>query len=340
MKFYAETLVGDISLRNKIKLYKKRAQEMEIYLSKRPREWEKFQDDFNQEVDAIFRDIMNFERVSLSKGLEEKVSKLKQIFVGKIRPIFVRGEYISWSLHKPYGYAGDYKIIDDIYRNSPQTQGFDRLFDNYFQASAISVAVRNRKDDFKRKVLDFVKREYNRPLRIMNLASGPCRDLQEMLSVNGTQCNNVTFDCYDQDEKALVFAKNLLADQSNVNFIKENALRIAFRKNITSLIKNKYDLIYSAGLFDYFNEKVASRTIHGLRNLLTENGILLIANVREKYSNPSVHFMEWVGDWNLVYRDDDAFRNIFIDAGFKKSELKLEYEQQGIMQYITASHKN
>jgi len=67
---------------------------------------------------------------------------------------------------------------------------------------------------------------------------------------------------------------------------------------------------------------------------------MIISDVRDKYSNPSVHFMEWVGEWELVYRDDDNFRNIFANAGFKKDEIEFQYEQQGILQYIRVTNKH
>ena len=85
----------------------------------------------------------------------------------------MRGECINWSFRKPFGYAGDFKIIDMIYLNNPLTSGFERLFDNYFQMSSIAVAVRNRKEDFKRMLLDLIKERNGQKLRIMDLASGP-----------------------------------------------------------------------------------------------------------------------------------------------------------------------
>ncbi len=329
----------EISLRAKLKLYKKRASEIENYLLKRPQEWGKFQSEFNSEVNNIFRDIMDFEKINFSMGHEEKVYKLKRIFINRIRELFLKGVYNEWSLRKPFGYAGDFKIIDCIYQNNPTTTGFDRLFDNYFQMSAISVAVRNRKEDFKRLLNNFINDKKSHALRIMDLASGPCRELKEMLSSNHSLCDRSTFDCYDHDENSLKYAKELLADCKNVNFIKENAVRIAFRKEIRSIIDKKYDFIYSTGLFDYFSERVGIALVNNLKKLLKPNGILAIATVRDKYSNPSVHYMEWVGDWSLIYRDDREFKKIFLEAGFGENELRTEYEQQGIMQYIIAHHK-
>ena len=146
------------SLHEKINLYKTRAREVEQYLSKKPEEWGKFQNEANLEIDGIFRDIMNFEKINLNNGCGDRVYKLKHLFVKRIRKLFERGQYGKWSIIKPYGYAGDFKIIDDIYQNDPSTTGFDRLLDNYFQMSAISVAVRNRKEDFKRLIKLILKR--------------------------------------------------------------------------------------------------------------------------------------------------------------------------------------
>ncbi len=326
----------EVSIRTLVKAYKKRAQEIESYLSKKPGEWGRFQSEFNSEVNKVFRDIMNFEKEMLANNQEAKVYKLKQLFVKRFKDMFARGEFCQWSIRKPFGYAGDFKIIDDIYQNNPKAEGFDRLFDNYFQMSSISVAVRNRKEDFKRFIVSYINSSKKNNLRIMNLASGPCREIKEIISNNIFPGKNIIFDCYDNDSNSIEYAKALLGNPVNVSFTKENALRIAFRKDITNLIDKKYDFIYSTGLFDYFEEKVAIRAVENLRELLRPEGAMAIATVRDKYSNPSVHFMEWAGDWNLVYRDDDNFRKIFLEAGFKTNELEIHYEQQGIIQYIVA----
>ncbi len=328
-----------IPFRSMIKRYMKRAEEIEAYLSKKPKEWGKFQSEFNAEVNKVFRNIMDFEKENLSAGYENKVYKLKQLFVRRFKRMFAKGVYCNWSISKPFGYPGDFKITDDIYQNNPFTTGVDRLFDNYFQMSAISVAVRNRKEDFKRMIVSFVNNRKDKRLRIMDLASGPCRDLKELFSSDKLLWEKTAFDCYDNDDKAIEFAQRLLENNNRVNFVRSNAARIALKKDITSLIDKKYDLIYSTGLFDYFEDKIAVRLIQNLKRLLNPGGVMAISTVRDKYSNPSVHFMEWAGDWNLIYRNEDEFSEIFLRAGFKKNELDIEYEQQGIMQYMIAINR-
>ena len=327
----------ETSLRNKIKLYKKRAEEVEKYLIKYPDEWGKFQHEFNSEVNGIFQDIMRYEKVNLNKGNVEKVYKLKKLFINKIRKLFMRKDYNEWSIKKPFGYAGDHEILDAIYRNDPQTTGFDRLFDNYYQMSSIAIGVRNRKEDFKKIICDFASKNKKKKIRILNLACGSCRDILEMLSHNMINAK-VIFDCIDNDKHAISYAKTLLKAYSNVNFTRENVLRLAATKNIMGKIKQKYDIIYATGLFDYLNDRVATKLIENMKALSKSEGILAISNVRDKYSNPSVHYMEWAGDWSLIYRDDDEFKKLFLEAGYKNDEIKMQHEQQGIMVYIIATH--
>lgn len=330
--------VHEASLRGKIRRYRAVAEDIRSRLEKHPDEWGRFQSNFNMEINGVFREIMNFEKASLSKGDESSVYKLKRLFINHLRKDFLHGEYIVWSLKKPYGYAGDFRIINDIYQNTPQTQGFDRLFDNYFLMSPASVATRNRKEDFKSVIRRHVVSSDCKPVRILDLASGPCRDLYEFFLEHAKESEDTDFHCYENDERAIAYAESLLREHPNVSFCKENVIRLALKKNIEDVIVERFDLIFSTGLFDYLDSRVATRLLSNLRKVMKPGAVIVISNYRDKYSNPALHFMEWVGDWNLVYRSEEEFEDTFVKAGFHKSDLKFQYEQQGIMQYCFATN--
>lgn len=334
---YLSASKPETSLRSRIRLYKKRATEIEGYLESHPNDWGRFQSEFNQEINGIFRDLMLFERENLINGNEDKVYKLKKFFVEKLRKDFLRGEYIVWSLTKPFGYAGDFAIIDAIYLNSPRSNGFDRLFDNFFMQSPASVATRNRKEDFKRIIRRTIRDHHpDSQINILDLASGPCRDLQELLTNHGTELANVRFHCYENDQRAIDYASTLLKNHNTIFFTRENVVRLALKKDIEKLIPDRFDLIFSTGLFDYLDDRISIRLISNLRRLLKQDGVMVISNYRDKYSNPSLHFMEWVGEWNLVYRTEEEFLETFVKSSFSRESLRFEYEQQGIMQYCFA----
>lgn len=318
---------------SKIKYYTKLSQELRACLLKDPNDWNKFQGVFNLSVDKVYEDILEFEKENADK-FELKVYKLKKIFEKRYRRYFLEGEFIRWSFEKPYGYAGDFKIIDDIYQNQPRTVGITRLWDNWFQQLACPKAVRERKEDFKKLIYDFVNQNQSRDLRIMNLASGSAREIKELLGADSKNFfSRVIFDCYDFDIRAINYAKETLSNAGNINFFQKNAIRLALKKDITEEILQKYDLIYSTGLFDYLDVRVATRLVANLKKIIKKGGMLAIANARDKYSNSSASWMEWVVDWYLIYRTDAEFKRIFLDAGILSDDLRIIPQQSKVMQY-------
>ena len=331
----------DSTLFSKIKYYRKLREKLLEHLSKHPNDWLKFQEIFNAHVNEIYNDILNFERENISKS-ETEIYKFKKIFEKRYRNYFLYGEYIKWSFEKPFGYAGDFKIIDDIYQNQPRTIGFDRLWDNYFQQLAASKAVRERKEDFKEIILSFIKERGNQNIRIMNLGSGPAREIKEMLENDSEKIlSGITFDCYDFDIRAINYAKKLLDGGNNVNFFQKNAVRLALKKDIKNEILSEYDLIYSTGLFDYLDGTITSRLLNNLRKVLKEGGVIAISNAGDKYNNPSAVWMEWVADWYLVYKTEIELKEIFLNAGFSAKNLQITPQHSSeIMLYCIASKEH
>jgi SAM-dependent methyltransferase len=324
----------NLNIFSRIKVYRKLREEILSVLSKNPDDAPKFQEIFNLTVDRVYQDIMDFERENIEK-FEADVYRLKKIFDKRYRQNFLCGEYIKWVYNKPYGYSGDFKIIDDIYQNQVKTTGFDRLWDSWFQQLAAAVSVRVRKNDFKNYIADFIKNRHGGKVRIMNLASGPAREIKELADADDTAgfLENVNFDCYDFDIRAIEHARRILGPQKNVNFLQKNAIRLALKKNITDEIEHKYDLIYSTGLFDYLDERIAMRLVSNLKKLVKPGGVIMISNALDKYSTPSPTWMEWIGEWYLIYRTENEFKNIFIAGGFAPSSIQITPQYNRVMQY-------
>ncbi len=324
------------NLFSKIKYYLQISQEFKAHLSKHPYDWNKFQKIFNLSVDKVYQDIREFEMANIEKS-ESKVYKLKRIFEKRYRNYFLYGDFIRWSFKKPFGYAGDHKIIDDIYQNNPVANGFDRLWDNYFQQLSAPEAIRERKEDLKKIVLNFVKDHRGKNIRIMDLAAGPAREIKELIDADQDKLfSTVIFDCYDFDKRAINYASHILKDRGNVNFYQKNAIRLALNKDIKNAVPYQYDLIYSTGLFDYLDRRVAIRLVANLRRLLKKNGLLIIANASDKENNASAGWMEWVAEWYLIYRSEGEFKNIFLDAGFSAGNLDIDIQNKKVMRYCLA----
>lgn len=327
------------NLFSEILKYKKLGDDLKKNLLQNPDQWGDFQNYFNKIIIEISHKILDAEEKQFNAD-DSRLYRLKKIFEKRYRKHFLYGDLTRWSFEKPFGYAGDFKIIEDIYENKPRTKGFDRLWDNYFQQMAASKATRERKEDYKKILGNFIKKNKDRDVRILNLASGPAREIKELFeSAPRNLFTNVRIDCLDNCKEALDFARNLLKNIPGINFLQKNVIRLALKKDIKEVISNNYDLIYSTGLYDYLDKRIATRLTENLYSLLKEKGFMTISNYREKYRNPSAYLMEWVTEWNLIYRSKEDFEEIFLSAGFDKDSIEVYPQKSGVMQYCIAVKK-
>ncbi len=252
-----------------------------------------------------------------------KANKIDKKDLNQIWSIFSE-EFMSntlqgHSLKKPYGYAGDFKIIDMIYTASTDTTY--AFWDNYYNQVHAAQAVRNRKRYFKKLIVD----RYNAKgqLNLLNVASGPCRDLKELFEENDLP--NLKIHCIEYDQNAITYAKQLCADHLH---------QITFEQgNIYNLNSDcKYDFIWSAGLFDYFNDAAFITILQKLLSWRTPQTEVVIGNFTP--SNPSKNFMEILLDWHLYHRDTQQLFQLAIRAGCQVEELSIGTERAGVNLFL------
>jgi extracellular factor (EF) 3-hydroxypalmitic acid methyl ester biosynthesis protein len=189
---------------------------------------------------------------------------------------------------KPYGYNGDFEIIDKIYCKRVSTVERYKKWDILFHNLDASQAVRNRKEYFI-NILNQLKPNS----KILNLACGPCRDILEY-SINNKKY--LEFYNIDIDSKAIEYSKELVKDVSSLSCKFQNV-------NIFKFIPDqKYDLIWSAGLFDYFDDYKFQKLLERFINFIKPEGKIIIGNFSP--INNSKTFMEY-GNWFLNHRDEE-----------------------------------
>jgi SAM-dependent methyltransferase len=221
---------------------------------------------------------------------------------------------------KPHGYPGDFEIIDKIYTCSITKDDKFKKWDYFFQAQPASIAVRNRKIYFKQ----LLKTKANN-IRILNLASGPCRDMIEYFEENPK--SEIIFDCVELDTNAIEFGQDLINKSSigptKINFINKNIFKFD--------TVNKYDLIWSAGLFDYFEDKVFIRILKRFLKNIKNGGEIVIGNFHPK--NPSKSYMEF-GFWYLNHRTEDDLIKLANSCGIQNKNIEIKSECAGVNLFL------
>lgn len=250
------------------------------------------------------------------KALRQTMKEMAQRhFVGTMQADFIL---------KKHGYSGDFEIIDDIYGMKISPEAHLRQWDLFFHAQAAPCAVRNRKAYFHRLLAATQERVRNdRPVRVLNIASGPARDLREWYDANPE--SRVEVDCIELDPKAIAHATALCAKYSDrIQFHHQNALMF--------VPTDKYDLIWSAGLFDYLTDRLFIRLVRSLMPYLNSGGEVVVGNFSE--FNASRDYMELMGDWYLEHRSDDRLMSLAERAGADLRRTEVHWEPEGVNLFL------
>jgi hypothetical protein len=243
-------------------------------------------------------------------------------FREKIKTILNVSTLIGHAFVKPYGYPGDFILIDKIYNFDVNKDPKYKKWDILFHWQPATRAVRNRKDFFIEYCKALVLKKEN--AKVLILGSGPASDVYEFLTKYSGD-NNISFDLIDFDQSAIDFSmKKNEKFEGQISYNKINALRFNSYK--------LYDLIWSAGLFDYFKDKHFTFLIRKYINCLTEDGEMVISNFSTK--NPSKRLMEVVLDWHLNPRTESDLFRIASDANIDKEMVSVEKEPLGINLFL------
>ena len=250
-------------------------------------------------------------------------------FREKMGKFMFQSPFTKRSYEKPRGYAGDYLMMTQIYANDSHANNlFGSCMEKAIQQFGEPSAVRNRSGYLSRKILSKIK-ETSGKLSFLSVASGPAEEVRlAVKDLNQADLDRCTFYLLDQDEGALQFAqKTILEFALSVN--KKVTLKLMNRgiKEILvmGLEQYKFDMIYSAGLFDYFTDVVASKACKVLFKHLEKAGMLIIGNFNVKTTN-------WFGmmaffDWSLVLRSEQDFLRLF---KMESSQIMVESEDNNI----------
>ncbi len=276
-------------------------------------------------VDKGGPEIFDYDRLRIiAEGLDqislEDEGKMYEIF----KPILQEESIIGHTFIKPRGYAGDFRLIDKIHMMETSEDPILKKWDKYFHRADSSTAVRNRKSYFIDILQKLTITLSN--LKVLNLGSGPCRDVFEYYQ--SSHSNKAYIDCVDMDEGALEYASGLCDNYYKyIKYINKNVFRFS--------TADKYNLIWSAGLFDYFSDKLFVRLTNRMYQFLEKGGELVIGNF--SIENPGKSEMEVYGKWFLNHRSEEQLISLALKAGIHNDCISVQKEQTGVNLFLHLS---
>jgi extracellular factor (EF) 3-hydroxypalmitic acid methyl ester biosynthesis protein len=248
----------------------------------------------------------------LAYAIPEEHYEAHQEFVRRQwQPLFLCSPFGRRTFYKPLGYAGDYEMMNMIHRNRPEGGSlYEKLIHLLLVSQWPAQSVRNRITHLKEHLQQEAARaaRQGRRARVLNVGCGPACEVQEFVRETPL-ANEVDFVLLDFNEETLNYAagrvqeaKALLAPRATVE-TRRISVHHLLRQNSRAepAAAAGYDLIYCGGLFDYLSEPTCRALVDLFFNWLRPGGMVIAANMND--SKPFRNFIEFVLDWQLIYRD-------------------------------------
>jgi len=169
------------------------------------------------------------------------------------------------------------------------------------------------------------KLKENKSVKLLNVASGPARDLLELYREKPVSKKLETL-CVEMDNHAITYAKELTgAYDADICFINKNIFKFE--------TEEIFDLVWSAGLFDYFDNKAFVYVLGKLKNWVSGQGEIVIGNFNKSH-NPSREYMELFGEWYLHHRSKEELIGLALEAGFNEAQLTIGNEPEQVNLFL------
>lgn len=196
---------------------------------------------------------------------------------------------------KPRGYAGDAVLLDYIYGilDAKDRSPLARWLYDYCSRRYAIRAVRARRQ-IVASAIDSCAEKRPGDVRILSVACGHLREEAQVSRAIAKQHIRELV-ALDSDPKSLEVAKGASSCITTEH--------MSVRQLLTGKVDfgGGFDLIYSSGLYDYLDDRVAQRLTRSLFSMLAPGGSIMLCNFLP--STPDIGFIESFMDWDLLYRD-------------------------------------
>ncbi|HEY8902038.1 MAG TPA: class I SAM-dependent methyltransferase [Chthoniobacterales bacterium] len=243
----------------------------------------------------------------------EEVQVYKAFARREIHPFMLCAPFAYRCYVKPLGYAGDYEMVNMMLKESPDigTSTYARIFHDLTTDVAAAAAHRNRIDILVENIVAEAERvtDEQRIFTVLDVGCGPAVEVQRFIR-NYDLANQSAIHLMDFNDETIAYTKGrtaaAMADSGRTPTMK------FIQKSIDELLKDvhqdtgaflpTYDMIYCAGLFDYFPDNVCRNLVALYYRWVRPGGLLLVTNVHP--NNPERYTMEHLLEWYLIYRDE------------------------------------
>ncbi len=248
---------------------------------------------FKQAMDELF---VTLRLRKLDCDEEEWVQQIRSFRQHPLCKLLHEDPFTFRAYSKPRGYAGDAELLDFIYGCEelwpiPDASAVGRRVFNYTTLTPSARGVRARRGVVA-ALIDRLADETLHP-KVLSIAAGHLREASLLGSLKRRTLGRLV--ALDTDHASLQEVQRSYG-RFGVETVQASVRQLLGRK----VHLGQFDLVYSTGLFDYLNEKIARQLAAKMFAMVRPGGRMVIANFLAEVRD--VGYMEACMDWKLVFR--------------------------------------
>jgi extracellular factor (EF) 3-hydroxypalmitic acid methyl ester biosynthesis protein len=208
---------------------------------------------------------------------------------------------------------------------------FGKAINLYATQEAAAKANINRIEFLLSKIHTVVKAVHGR-IRLASIGCGPAHEVSRLLERWPDLGPQLDIALIDQEDRSISYCERTITPLARhtgarVKFINESIRKLLVARPPSRLLGER-ELIYSAGLFDYLNDRAFVALLRPLYDALVPGGVMAIGNVAPH--NPSRHAMEYFSDWHLNHRSSEELLRLGGRLEPAPAEMRVEAEPLGV----------
>jgi SAM-dependent methyltransferase len=294
--------------------------------------------DLRREAEAIFLPVMAERLKRICTVFNQEIAKqidietiaegslYHRIFHELIYPFFEGADVVRRAFEKPRGYAGDFEMMNQIYRNGFEGKTlFGRMLHHYITNENSAESVKFRRPYFINHYRELLKSSGDK--EVLSVACGPAVEVQEFVrTTQDEDLRRLRISLFDLDRQALEHAQTKIyeAAMETEKLVRVTLINASVKAFLTASAEKgtTFDMIYSGGLFDYLDNTTASALVRRFSGMLKPDGKLVIGNFTK--NNLTKAFLHLLTNWTLIHRTDEEMRGWA--TGVTDCSIDIEYD--------------
>jgi enediyne polyketide synthase len=281
---------------------------------------------FLKEVEDFMSGLLHLE----PKIGENEKYQIRQELVGFFMEFMDGSDVFRFALEKPFGYAGDFLMLDKLVQEDCESTGLAYHFDRSQLEYPASQACRNRIDWVGSELVELAESKPDKKLKILSIGVGGAPI--ERFIVKHLPDVKLELDAVDIEPACLEFVKDVLDHENNTVNVHRIDLRRPDAPERLKKLAVDVDVCNFIGIAEALRDEEVIGILSELIRTLPKGTPLYMESFLPDH--PSRPYMEWFMDFHLGYRTKEAIVDLVSKSGVPHENMQPSIDESNSLFFL------